>query len=190
MIWSDEKRFKLDGPDSFNGYWHDLRKERLRFSTRNFGGGGIMIWSAFNHTNKLQIAYVSNRMGSEEYQELLEACLIPYFEVHDEEELIYQQDGAPAHRSASTKNWFADRQIDLLQWPACSPDLNPMENVWGILVRRIYAENKTYANVRELKNAIGREWNNLGENFFLNLLNSMNHRCEQVLARDGAATDY
>lgn len=190
MIWSDEKRFKLDGPDSFNGYWHDLRKEKLRFSTRNFGGGGLMVWAGFNGDRKLQIAFVSNRMNSDEYQEMLEACLIPFYEDFDQDGLVFQQDGAPAHRSLSTQNWLAARFINVLNWPACSPDLNPMENIWGVLVRRIYAENKIYTNLVELRQAIIREWGKLEVRVLQNLNSSMNRRCEQVLGRGGGATDY
>ncbi|VDN33846.1 unnamed protein product [Cylicostephanus goldi] len=48
IVWSDEKKFNLDGPDGLASYWHDLRKEPLHFSRRNFGGGNVMVWGAFN----------------------------------------------------------------------------------------------------------------------------------------------
>uniref|UniRef100_A0A182S088 Uncharacterized protein n=1 Tax=Anopheles funestus TaxID=62324 RepID=A0A182S088_ANOFN len=42
VIFSDEKKFNLDGPDGFIGYWRDLRKEPEYFSRDNFGGGSLM----------------------------------------------------------------------------------------------------------------------------------------------------
>ena len=48
MVFSDEKRFNLDGPDGFSTYWHDLRKEEVVLSRRQNGGGGIMVWGAFS----------------------------------------------------------------------------------------------------------------------------------------------
>jgi len=47
VVWSDEKKFNLDGPDGFSYYWHDLRKEEEIFSTRAQGGGSVMIWASF-----------------------------------------------------------------------------------------------------------------------------------------------
>lgn len=47
VVWSDEKKFNLDGPDCFSYYWHDLRKEKTLFSRRVQGGGSVMIWGSF-----------------------------------------------------------------------------------------------------------------------------------------------
>uniref|UniRef100_A0A914DN91 Uncharacterized protein n=1 Tax=Acrobeloides nanus TaxID=290746 RepID=A0A914DN91_9BILA len=53
VIWSDEKKFNLDGPDGSRYYWHDPRKEKHVFSRRNFGGGNMMVWAAFSSIRKL-----------------------------------------------------------------------------------------------------------------------------------------
>ena len=50
--------------------------------------------------------------------------------------------------------WFQQQGINVLLWPSRSPDLNPIENVWGILVRDVYADNRQYQTVEELKTAI------------------------------------
>lgn len=47
VIFSDEKRFNLDGPDGYACYWHDFRNSREIRMSRNFGGGGVMIWASF-----------------------------------------------------------------------------------------------------------------------------------------------
>jgi len=88
-------------------------------------------------------------------------------------------------------NFFLNRNsIDVLNWPVCSPDLNPIENIWGQLVRIIYAENKQYKSVAELKQAILAAWNGLSLETFQNHINSMPNRIFQVINRNGDATDY
>uniref|UniRef100_A0A1I7XQM1 Transposable element Tc3 transposase n=1 Tax=Heterorhabditis bacteriophora TaxID=37862 RepID=A0A1I7XQM1_HETBA len=58
VIFSDEKKFNLDGPDSCHSYWRDLRKEPLHFSTRTFGGGSVMVWGAFSDMGLVDLAFV------------------------------------------------------------------------------------------------------------------------------------
>ena len=52
VIWSDEKKFNLDGPGGFSYYRHDLRKEEEIFSIRRQGGSSVMIWASFDWTGK------------------------------------------------------------------------------------------------------------------------------------------
>ena len=100
------------------------------------------------------------------------------------------QDNAPIHVSRSTKAWLRRKNIPLLDWPANSPDLNPMENLWGILVRRIYAENKQYQSVGELKMAIVAAWQSVEQEVIDNLVLSMDNRIFQVINRNGGPIDY
>ncbi|CAI5442152.1 unnamed protein product [Caenorhabditis angaria] len=55
IIFSDEKKFNLDGPDGYNSYWHDIRKDQLRFPKRNFGGGRVMIMLPSTSANHQKI---------------------------------------------------------------------------------------------------------------------------------------
>lgn len=89
MIFSDEKKFNLDGPDGYAYYWRDLRKEPQYFSRRNFGGGSLMIWGAFSSLGTLELAFPSCRMDSQEYQTVLENHLRPYYQEHRHENLIF-----------------------------------------------------------------------------------------------------
>lgn len=190
MIFSDEKKFNLDGPDGFTGYWRDLRKEPQYFSRRNFGGGSLMVWLGFCATGKLNLAFTSCKMNSADYMEVLNSCLLPFKAKYRRKKFVFQQDNASIHTSSATKAWFDSRKIELLWWPARSPDLNPVENIWGILVRRIYADGKQYNSVAELKVAVSEAWENFEMGIIKNLVGSMPNRIFQVIERAGGPTDY
>lgn len=190
VIFSDEKKWNLDGPDGFNGYWHDLRKEKRVFSKRNFGGGSVMVWGAFCSTGTLRLAFTSSKMNSQDYINVMEAHLLPFLRGPRRRMFTYQQDNAVIHVSRQSKDWFASKNISLLEWPACSPDLNPMENLWGYLVRKVYANSRQYRSVGELETAIVDAWDTIPQDLINNLIGSMNNRCFQVINRNDNRSKY
>ncbi len=72
------------------------------------------------------------------YQEILEHFMLPSADkLYGDAYFIFQQDLAPAHTVKSTKSWFNDYGVTVLDWPANSPDLNPIEKLWGIVTRKM-----------------------------------------------------
>ena len=72
---------------------------------------------------------------------------------------IFQQENDPKHTSKLAKQYFNDKSIVLLPWPAQSPDLNPIENVWGILKDKVSARGPK--NIPQLKQYLIEEWNKI-----------------------------
>jgi transposase len=190
VIFSDEKKWNLDGPDGNAYYWRDLRKEERYLSRRNFGGGSVMVWAAFSSKGKLQLVFTSCKMKSEDYQRVLQDSLVPYLRRYRQTRFTFQQDNAAIHVSSSTREWFSERNIELMEWPACTPDGNPMENMWGIMVRRVYHENRTYGTKEELQAAILNAWNEIDTETIQRLVSSMPNRIFQLINRHGGLTDY
>lgn len=83
VLFSDEKKFNLDGPDCVQYYWHDLRHEKVIKMSRNFGGGSVMVWGGFAFAGQLPIAWISSKMNSLNYIDLLDVSL-----VNDAEQLL------------------------------------------------------------------------------------------------------
>lgn len=129
-------------------------------------------------------------MKSSDYVKVLEEHILPLFVLFPDNGFIFQQDNASIHTSRETMDWLKQYGIEVLEWPACSPDLNPIENLWEYLVKVIYAENRQYQSVNELKTAILTAWNNIPQEIIQNLINSMPNRIFQVIQCQGRATDY
>ncbi len=91
------------------------------------------------------------------YQEILEHFMLPSADkLYGDADFIFQQDLAPAHTAKGTKSWFNDHGVTVLDRPANSPDLNPIENIWGIVKRKM-RDTRTN-NADDLKAAIKATW--------------------------------
>ena len=180
----------MDGPDGFRTYWRDLRQQPRVFSKRNFGGGSVMVWSGFSDFGKLLLAIVSHKMNSLDYQNVLENHLRPYFRKFKSANLTFMQDNAAIHRSKSTKGWLQAANIPTLEWPAISPDLNPIENVWGMMVRDVYDNGQQYSNTKELETAILAAWDRVSMDYLTKLIKSMPKRMKEVFKTNGNIINY
>lgn len=125
VLFTDEKKFNLDGPDGFQYYWHDLRKEPEICMSRNFGGGTVMVWGGFSYLGKLPLAWITTKMKASDYINLLEISLVEHAEQLMGDNFIFQHDNASIHQAAVTKEWLHERNFEVLEWPAISPDLTP-----------------------------------------------------------------
>ena len=74
------------------------------------------------------------------------------------EEWIFQQDNAAIHNASITKKYLLEQKIKLLDHSACSPDLSPIENLWVLIVVKVYEGDRQYSAIFELKNAILDAW--------------------------------
>ena len=103
---------------------------------------------------------------------------------------LWRQDNAPIHKARATAAWFEVQRINVLEWPAKSPNLNPIENLWGIMTRRVYAGNKQYSTKDELRRAILREWDAASNELLIKLTESMSKRVIEVIGVEGNSIKY
>ncbi len=119
----------------------------------------VMIWAAMSSAGVGPLCFLKSTVNAAIYQDILEHFMLPSADkLYGDADFIFQQDLAPAHTAKGTKSWFSDHDVIVLDWPANSPDLNPIENIWGIVKRKM---RDTRHNADDLKAAIKATWASL-----------------------------
>ncbi|KAG1705289.1 hypothetical protein DVH05_028532 [Phytophthora capsici] len=190
VVFSDEKKFNLDGPDGYQYYWRDLRKEREIYSKRQSGGGSVFVWGAFSSKGTSELAFLEGKQNAEKYIDTLGDYLFPFAHLYHGLDFEFQHDNASIHTARVAKWYLKDQGVRVMWWPAKSPDLNPIENLWGILSRAVYVNGKQYDTKEELVAAIKKAWDEIPVLKLKRLVASMKKRCMEVYRLKGQKTKY
>ncbi|KAL1246805.1 hypothetical protein QQF64_034822, partial [Cirrhinus molitorella] len=91
----------------------------------------VMFWGAMSSAGVGPLCFLRSKVNAAVYQEVLEHFMLPAADqLYGDADFIFQQDLAPAHSAKATSTWFKDHGIPVLNWPANSPDLKSIENLW------------------------------------------------------------
>jgi transposase len=131
-----------------------------------------MGWGCITQFGVGKILRVSNKINSEEYCNTLRSGLIETYTTKNLKpfEFIFQQDNVSYHTSAITLNWLNTNIIRTIEWPSNSPDLNPIENIWAYLNKKVRARSRSFDNPGSLWKIVEEEWYSMfikKRNFFL-----------------------
>ena len=104
--------------------------------------------------------------------------------------MIFQQDNATPHTARITRQFLANNNINVMQWPAVSPVVSPIEHTRDELARRVHNHLVQPENLQKLEAALLREWDNIPMETVSNLIHSMRRRCVATLTANGGHTRY
>ena len=121
-----------------------------------------MVWAAISSRGSTELVFLEGKQNSLKYVETLDQYLFPLCDKFGDDAVIFQHDNDPLH-TRLTKTFLQERNLKVLKWPAGSPDLNPIENMWGLVISEVYSNGKQYFSVQELKDALNKAWKKLNE---------------------------
>lgn len=192
VIWSDESRFCLisDRPQNcLRRQGEEFRPDCLQ-STEKFAGGGIMVWGCLSSAGVGPIVWIKSTVNAEVYKEILEQFLIDMIDnTFPDGDCIFQQDNTRCHIAKTVMTWFKDKKINVIEdWPAKSPDLNIIENIWDNIGRKI--EKKHFTNQRQLWEAVKTAWYQIKPDEIEKLILSIPNRFKGIAKSGGGAINY
>lgn len=185
VLWSDESPYILRVNQRVQDEAHDpcCTSATVKHDEK------IMVWGCFAARGIGHLHRIEGIMNKNMYVGILEDHMYPSaVDLFDEEEWIFQEDNDPKHTSRLAKEWTNDQGIYRMSWPAQSPDLNPIENLWAILDSRL--KDHQPGTKEELFEVLKAGWNSFDRDLLTGLVDSMPARCQAVIDSEGYATKY
>jgi hypothetical protein len=190
VIFSDEKDWNIFHPGKM-GVWvlpgdPVPPRETVKFQRP------IKTWAAFSVRGKSSLLEYKGNVRAPDYQQIVNDGLLPLIQRDFRRGgYLFQQDGATPHTTRSTQTWLQNHNITQIppsDWPPNSPDLNPLENVWGILQSEM---DKTQITTREKYwKFLKTKWDEFPKSTLKDIIESMPRRLKEVIKKKGEATQY
>ncbi|KAL7643030.1 UNVERIFIED_CONTAM: hypothetical protein RMT77_006319 [Armadillidium vulgare] len=197
VIFTDEKTF----PSTNHGSLHCWRHNNERYNPANIfeearsGHVTCKVWGWINAFTLGELTHINGRFTSDQCLEILDEVFLPSFRAclfPEPEKFIFVQDNSPIHTAKRVKQWFAEHEhiMELLPWPSKGCDLNPIENVWGAIVRDWFPQDER--TKRTLQNHTNRSWENMRrkQSIIENSILSLPNRLKDVIEAEGGWTRY
>lgn len=186
VVSTDEKTFTLHF--EVRGQWCEFGDEPEPRGTVKYDVG-VRVWGGVCYYGLTPLYRIPKSMTGQEFQHFLRTKVYPDLRRRFGHDFIFQQDGDGSHTAGVVVNWLSAQQEGWIHnWPSRSPDLAPIENLWGILLQRLAGKKVTTAE--GLWKTLKKEWENLPQSIWLKLGGSWQKRMDLVVAAQGAAIKY
>jgi len=195
MLWTDETTVRQmhSSQNDFSIVHESLNKdERPKKMTLQAGGFSVMFWGAMSSHGFGPLVEIEGNINAKKYVELLKSTLVPYIRRMESQgiDLWLMQDNASVHTAKLTRDFLDEKTIDFIDWPAQSPDLNPIENAWYVVKSRLKHYNSIPRNREELIQRVKKIWREMPLQFCVNYSRSVSKRLSEVIKKKGKQINY
>ncbi|GFX24910.1 transposable element Tc3 transposase [Trichonephila clavipes] len=157
---------------------------------QRYGGARWLVWEGIILGSRTDLHVQSVTMTGHIYRDVILEQHLRLFRGAMGAEFLFIEDNARPHRANIVDKCLQSEDITRMDWPAYSPDLNPIEHVWDMLGRRIAVCQPPPSCLPELRRALLDEWCNIPQDQIDNLIFSMPRRCKTCIASSGRHTSY
>ena len=151
----------------------------------------LMIWGCICYDGVGTLTAVEGNINSAKYIDILDKNLwtvvVWYFEG---KEYLFMDDNAPVHRAHTVENYKDQKEVTSMEWPAQSPDLNIIENIWLYMKRELQKSAVDIATKNDLLREIQSVWRNIELDYIRNLYQSIPDRLDNVIKMKGHLIKY
>lgn len=190
IVFSDESIFRLVNSNG-RTFVRRTAQEALQDDTiqpRVSVCKSVVVWGAISSDGVGPLVRITGSVNGQSYLQTLRYRLKRGYPDLFGGPLIFQQDNAPAHRSRVVQEWLREKNIECLDWPPQSPDLNIIENVWNILKYEL--RSQIFETEDQLWEEIQRLWRRIPWDTIDRLYQSMPRRIHALRRARGKHIKY
>ncbi|GFW11962.1 transposable element Tcb2 transposase [Trichonephila clavipes] len=194
VLFSGESRFSVHPNNRRIFIWRECGSRNNPASVHEsvrFGGGGVLVYGSISIDRRTDLYIIRDGpLTARRYSdEILRPIVVPYATAIGDD-FILMDDNCRPHRANLVEDFLFEEGIVRMEWPASSPDMNPIEHVWDALGRRVAGHPPPPQTLQKLERALLEEWDRIPQLVINSLIDSMPQRCSALLAVRGNHTPY